>query len=859
MRSLFVFIFFLGFSFKGYAQHNYVSGVVINSMTGHQVIRAMVITVKNDSITGRFFTDSLGTFKIPVSSFLSCAKLEITASDYEKLVYDRKVLPNDLSNFNVGSLYLIPNGIALKEVEIKRGRKYRDTINIDLSKVHFDRSFMIGDFLSGEKGFYKNGEGKLFFKGKEVSDIVLNDGTFFGKNNLEIFRYLPSLTLNNIEVTETNIDSLTNTVMLNPKIKVNLKLKEEFKKGKFGSATAGYGTASRYLLASDLYKYNKNEQISLVLNSNNINSGDNPFSEPNVSFSPSGNNTINKSAKLGYRNLFYENKIEIEASIKGRFENTKFNSELWRQEETVDKFSKTSNTSSVKSFNLESTNLNLTYRLNPLNTINFRQTIDYNKTRSNDSLYYEIRSDNQNSLSQVNKDRDISTFSSSNSIQYLKRFSDNRGRTVYANVNSGINKYNTGELSKVFGLNDLRAKRYFIDGNRTASKRILALETGFTEPLGESGYVNFIINYKDERFDYDSRILSDSVSGFDHDLSRLSNQYLQPGIKFQKTFKKWSIDAELMNNINFRAIREDLKTDKQTLYNLNINGFIDYKLNIKNNLSLRYITTTNYPNIGQLTPIHNSFDLVSQVKGNLYLKPEVGRRVELIYNLRKTDSLNFTINAAAELFKSKFGFNVNNQPGSYQINYIDNIGSSRSYDLSFSMYKILRKGHDLSYRLSLNRTETPVITNEMSTLNSGMTVNQSLSSGFFIHKLLTTSPVLSSTYTVYEYATGKSKLYSLTYSDKISLVIPKVLNLNIYPIVNYAYNINSNLSWAINGEIKRDFLKKYATIWIKAYDIFNSFSYTNNYLGASYSQSLKYSNLSRYILIGASIKFNNMK
>lgn len=861
MRLLFVFVFFLGFSFKGHAQNDCVSGVVINNVTGNQVKMATVITFKNDSITGRFVTDSLGAFKIPTSSFLSCTKLEIIASDYEKLVYDRKIFSSGpgKTNLNIGLLYLIPNGISLKEVEIKRGKKYRDTINIDLSKEHFDRSFMIGDFLSAEKGFYRNGDGKLFFKGKEVSDIVLNDGDFFGKNNLEIFRYLPSLTLSNIEVVETNIDSLTNTIMLNPKIKVNLKLKEEFKKGKFGGAALGYGSVNRYVLASDLYRYNHNEQVSLVLNSNNINSGDNPFAEPNVSFSPNGNNTINRSAKLGYRNLFYKNKIEIEANIKGKFESTKFNSEMLRQEETIEKLSKTSNTSSVESFNLESTNLNLIYRLNSLNTINFRQAIDYNKTSSNDSLYYEIRSYHQNSLSQVTKNREVFAFSFSNAIQYLKRFSGNRGRSIHVNFSTDFKKYNTGEFSKVSALNDLLTKRYFIDGNRAANKRVLALETGFIEPLGENGYVNFIINYKQERFDYDGNILSDSIPGYNHDISRLNNQYLQPGIKFQKTFNKWSINGELMNDINFREIRPDLKTDKEIRYNLNINSFIDYKMNKKSNLSLRFITRTAYPNIEQLTPIHNSFDLVSQVKGNLYLKPEVGRRAELIYNLRKTDSLNFTINATAELFKSKFGLNINNQPGSYQINYVDNIGTSRSYDFSFSIYKAFRKGHNLNYRVSLRRMETPVIVNEKSTLNSSMTVNQSLSSGFFIHEILTASPVLSGAFTTYNYTFGTSKSYSLTYSDRISLIIPKILNLNIYPVVNYAYNINSDFSWAVNGEIKRDFLKKYATVWIKAYDIFNSFSYTNNFLGASYSQSLRYSNLNRYFLIGTSIKFNNMK
>jgi len=861
MRILLICFLFLGLTIKGYAQDNSASGILMNSMTGDKVMNARITVYALDSITGRFLSDNLGTFKIPISLLLSCTHLKIEIPEYEKFVYPKQAFINDLKRKHpgLGLLKLIPKGINLKEVVIKKGRKYRDTLIIDLSNEHFDRSYMINDLLSGEKGFFRNADGKLFFKGKEVADIVLNGGNFFGKNNLDIYKYLPSLTLDNIEITETNIDSITNTVILKPRIKINLKLKDEFKKGKFGSANLGYGSADRYLLASDLYKYKNNEQISLVINSNNINSGDNPYVEPNVNFSSNGNNTTSKSAKLGYRNIFYKNKIEVEAAVKGKLDNRKFSSEMLRQDEIINLFSKTSNVSSLESLGLESANLNVNYRIDSLSAINFRQSASYNKIDQKDSLSYEIRSANQNMLSRVNKIRSASTFSFSNAIQYEKRFANNRGRSIHVNFSSDFNKYNRHENNNIFGVNNLIPNNYFINGNRVASQRALVFAMGGIEPLGDSGYLNFFINYKDERFWYDANSLSDSIPGYNHDLSVLNNRYLQPGIKFQKTFRKVAVDGELINILNFRKIEKDFKTNDQTLFNININAFIEYKINKKNNLSGRYTTRMNYPNITQLTPINNSFDLVSQMKGNLYLKPEMGNRAEVIYSLRKTDSLIYTITGAADFYKSKFGFNINNQPGSYQISYVDNIGSSNSYEFTFLLYKIFRKGNSLNYRLSVNRIESPVITSEKSILNDGININQSFSSSFSIFSYLNISPMLSTIFSEYQYDTNKSRMYGLTYSDKFSLTIPKVCTLNLYPLVNYAYNINSSLTWAINGEIKRDFFKKYGTIWIKAYDLFNSFSYTNNYLGTSYSQSTKYSNLSRYVLAGVSFKFNTMK
>ena len=83
--------------------------------------------------------------------------------------------------------------------------------------------------------------------------------------------------------------------------------------------------------------------------------------------------------------------------------------------------------------------------------------------------------------------------------------------------------------------------------------------------------------------------------------------------------------------------------------------------------------------------------------------------------------------------------------------------------------------------------------------------------------------------------------------------------MNLYPLYNYNHSIGNNSSFAVNGEIKKRVFKDYGVIWMQAYDIFNSFKFYNNYLGPSYSQSVSYSNLHRYLVIGLSIKFNNMK
>lgn len=860
MRGLLICILLLLYFLNGYSQNNFATGKVIDSATNVSIKNAIIKVYNQDKIIGNFLTDSSGTFKISMLLFTSSTHLTIEAIDYHILFRKNINKTNPLNqDVLIRPFKMRSSIIHLKEVLVKNNRrKYRDTVNIDLTRDHFERDFMIEDFLSGEKGFSKGSNGKLLFRGKEVSDIVLNDGNFFGKNNQDIYRYLPALTLNNIEITETDIDSLTNTVMLRPMIKVNLKLKEKFKKGKFGSVNLGYGTINRYLFSTDLYKYKNNEQISIVINSNNINSGDNPFMEPNVSFSANGNDTKNESAKLGYRNLYYNGKIELDVSVKPKFESRKFDSEILRMENNIDRFSRNFNSSSSKIFSLEASNLNINYRIDSLNSVRAKQEINYGNTNQNDSLGYEISSNGTNTQSRIFKNRESSKFRSLSELQYLKRFASNRGRIITMNFHLDFNRYDFKENNNVLTSNNQSPSEYFISGNRNVLQRNLFLDFDFTEPIGDSGYLKFFSSYKDEDLTQNSSSLSDSLPSYQQYPINLYNKYLVPGIKYQKTFAKFSFDARIAGIINFRKI-ENLNTENRTLFNTDVNINLDFKINKKSNLQAHYLTKINYPNISQLTAVNNSFDLISQSAGNLYLKPEIGKRLELSYEFRKTDSIAFSFNGAAEFYNSKFGLNIENTPSSYQTSFIDNIGRSKAYEVGFSINKLFKTGKSINYHIGAEFEEVPSIIDNKAILNHSITFNQVLTSNFNLIKNMSVSPLVSLGFSQYTYDINQFRIYTITYSDKFSITIPKIAIINLSPLINYNYNLNSNATWALNGEIKHNFLKKYGAIWLKVYDIFNSFSYVNNYLGASYTQSSKYTNLNRYLLIGLNIKFNNMK
>ena len=855
MRALLIFIFIFLNGFNVYSQNTYVVGVAIDSLTNYKIKDVTVSTFENDKNTGNFLSDINGHFKIPLTLFNSSSRIEMRAVSYKDFFFIKNSTSKlETVNFYIGEFKLVPNGINLDEVLIKKRKRYRDTTNISLSDKHFEREVMIEDLFSKSMGFYKDSNGRLYYKGKLVSDVFVNGATFFGKNNMDIFKNLPALTLNNIEIIETNIDSLTNTTLHSPAIKVNLKLKAKYNKGKFGSLNLGIGTLERYVGAADLYTYKKDGQLSFSLNSNNINIGDS-FSEPRINFVSNGNNTLSHISKLTYRNLFYKNKVELVAYLKTKMNQATAESESDRIDENINQFSKTFNKSKVNSFALEGTNINLIYKIDSLNTLRFYQILDYNNGKQIDTLSYLISANEILNTSSIYKIRNSETKSLLNKISYQKLFSSKKGRLLNMSLSIDDKKHEVAENNSVSNHLSNVNRKYFVEGNRDVLEKSINFANDFIEPLDETGYLTILTGYKKEKLLFNEDIRSDSLSNKASVMS-LGYQYFNLGVKVYKNFDKLTLEGSFSEVVNIRDIGEDIK---HAFWNNDAKIVIDYKLSRNRNFSTQYLKTVNYPNAIQLTGVNNSFDLISQQQSNLKLKPEIKNRLEISYDLKKTDSINLSLNGNIERYNSRFGFTINAIPGQTQSTKIDNVGNSLNADVSLNFSKNLVNGHNFNYRLSLSYQELPGVINFEQQLSKSLIVSQAISLNKGLFKgFMSISPSLSTSYSRYSFQNSNGNQFNMIYSDKLSFSLFK-FQLNAYPFLNFNYSINKNFTFALNSEIRRSFLKNYGSIWLKAYDVFNSFSYINNINTASYIQNVKYSNVNRYFLLGISVKFNSMR
>jgi len=847
-------------STRVYAQSGNANGKLVDKQT-HMPVQNANITVYHDKSTVYYtVSDSMGGFKIPQKFLYETGYINISSLNYTGLRIDIKPKTYNFNDkdINLGTFQLSTRVIELKEVKIKQSTRYRDTTKIDLSQTKFERSYMVDDLFLNAYGFTKDEKGQLYYKGKLITDLVVNGGAFFGKSNMDIYRLLPALVLDNIEITETNIDSVTNTTLRVPQLKVNLKLKPQYNKAGLGNLNLGAGTAQRYLANTGLYSYKNNEQFSLSLNSNNLDIADNTIVEPKVGFSSTGNNSTLNTAGFTYRNL-YGNNIEVNFSIKAKEEDRKFTSETDRQdEEPVNIFSKTFNSANAKTFNIQDGNFNVHYKIDPLNTLDITQTFDHLHTSQTDSLNYLIRADSANSSSTLNKINTANSTLYRTEINYQKKFSSKKGRLLSIDVRINNNSYNINELDNISSLNNQVVGKYFIDGTRQANENKYLFNSSYTEPVGDSCFFSLFANYERNGLRYNPQMSSDTTLSNTDEPATIINNYLKPGATFQKLFKKLTLNASIAGFIDMRDI-EQSGNKNSTFLNMDVNINADFRLNKGKSLTLYYTSVTAYPDIQQLTSLYSSFDLITQTTSNIYLNPEEKKSLKLDYILKPSDSENIILGGQVDHYSSTFGYQVSDDVTALQAVKTANVGNSNGAQLSFAFLKSLGTNKYFNYTNSVTYQEAPTIINNKLILNNGIIVNQSLSTSFnVIPNLISVSPIVASSYSSYFYQASTIHILALTYYDKLSLQLSDY-QLDIYPLFNYNHSISSTHSFSMNGELRKSFFKNYVSMWLQAYDIFNSFKFYNNNIGASYYQTIKYSDVERYCILGLSYKFNNIK
>jgi len=148
-----------------------------------------------------------------------------------------------------------------------------DTIEYNASSFKVPPGSSVEDLLRRLPGFQIGQDGSIRAQGQEVKRVTVDGKSFFGADPKAATKNLPAEAISKVQLFNDKSEQAKLTGVDDGKKEktVNLELKEDFKKGGFGKATAGVGDAGRAQARGNYNRFTPNEQFSVLGFGNNIN------------------------------------------------------------------------------------------------------------------------------------------------------------------------------------------------------------------------------------------------------------------------------------------------------------------------------------------------------------------------------------------------------------------------------------------------------------------------------------------------------------------------------------------------------------------------------------------------------------
>ncbi len=307
VRHLLIIICLLA-GISSFSQRVQLSGYLKDSLTEQPLPGASVTVFKPGSyqVIRTLRSDSLGAFVIRDLRADTCY-VHFSFPDFRSRVF--LICGSKDTLVSLGTVFLQSTVIQLEEVEMIAYREkmyYRDdTLNFVADSFHKPGGRTVEDMLRDLNGVVVQGDGKVTVQGKAVKKVLVDGDEFFGIDPRIATQNLQGDMVETVQVYQQKKKSDSSTG--NEETVINLKLKEDSKKGSFGKAAAAYCPKAATELRKPLYEdngflnhFNRKQKCSLFASYANTPkeaSGAHESSElDNGQSSAGGYSSINRSA-----------------------------------------------------------------------------------------------------------------------------------------------------------------------------------------------------------------------------------------------------------------------------------------------------------------------------------------------------------------------------------------------------------------------------------------------------------------------------------------------------------------------------------------------------------------------------------
>jgi hypothetical protein len=573
---------------------------------------------------------------------------------------------------------LLPLPKLLKEVVVTARKKIvirGDTLEYDATAYSIHPNAKVEEIIKQLPGIQVDKDGKITAQGQRVKKVLLDGEEFFGDDPTLVTRNIRGDMVDKIQIYDKKSDQASLADNNAGTKTIDIKLKEDSKKGVFGNANAGAATQQRFQANAMLNKFDGSEKFAFYSSAGNTGvtppEGTSFNSSSNANFlSPSS--TVFGSYQLDdfkYNGQGKPLAFSAGAHYDNRWKSSRDGLNVNYKYGLLDVNGTASN---IIQYNLP-TQINVTTINEIFNTKSFGHKIDSKfetKLDSNTTLVWYLNGGLQRSRSFRNYNGSTLSNQSDVVLNKAKRLVDDNadfslfetnliitrklkksGRSLSLAIHEKTYKDDRISLLKAendyFGAEGRLDSSILIDQRKNINKTYQALTTNlvYTDPLNPNTFLslNYNLTYAKGKSDYKSFNPSangqynsiDSLYSGAFDLRQMTNL---AGIQINFRRKKHSFGGgtELML-VNFDQL-DNLRNSKYNRHFLNFNPRLNWSYNFSPQTSVRmhYAGDAILPTIDQLQPFKINTDPLNIFNGNIGLNPAFRHTIDGMFNLYNT-------------------------------------------------------------------------------------------------------------------------------------------------------------------------------------------------------------------------------
>ncbi len=902
MVRTFFFLFSLIFASVINAQSVKIYGKVTDSISGPVPGSTVMLIGQQDSILKSFaIADKEGNFILKnVKPDAYLFKINFYGyQPYEETV----VFTENSSDTAFGTITLLPKllNVITVDADYIPIQIKGDTIEYDSRAFETGAHDVVENLLEQLPGVEVQSDGSIRVKGKTVQKILVDGEEFFGNDPTIATKNLPADAIEKVQVFDKESDAAAFTGIEdgNEATTINLKLKEDRKKGYFGNLDIAYGDQNRYKAKGNLNYFKNKWQISGVGLANNVN--ETGFSiNDYISFVGGIQNLANGSASLnldGNQGLPISNgqesgflttnalglninyKLSEKGTLSSNIFSNVFNKTFDREIDRTTYFQDSSLFSEERTLQNSNT-------FNNRGNIHYKQEIDSTQFLDVDlsGQWTLANYDNVNDLSNLNPLRELRNqyttkldqknvnYHLNASTEYRKKFKKKRrytgGGISYAFDNRGITSglsyeniaYTPTPISALISQNQL--------DDRTNGD--LSINWLFSEPISKKHLLQFSVSHV-RRNEARNKEVNDVLSPDDLTFN--------PFFSGNATYGNYSNEGQFIHKFLSKKLKTTVGTGLNQLVLFSEDFFeanprfnyvlpffrLNWDVSQSADLRLNYGTRTNAPQLTQLQSIPDNTNPAEIVLGNTALTPEYIHDLSLEYNLfNQFNFLHLLARISVTRTENKINYSQFIDPGLNRIFTPENNGREDrlSSFISFgsninplkikfditnnttvSQGQLTLNGIENSYTSFVNNVRFTVENTKKKVINAKLGVGGNYTNSVYSENEAFNNDVFSWNY-----------LAGLTVKLKDKWELKSDVNHFFYP----DFEANSQ-QVIINASIARNLLKsKKLQVYLAANDLLNQNTGINQAYYLNYFEQERTATLARYFLLGVKFSFNKL-